>query len=122
MNQCHTRKAQTAGLQSESLQPFHILKVRPYRIHRLDVSGGGGRHQRRAAIEEVARFAQESFPAQQVRRLADGSVRAVLRTTGRAWLVSELLRWGATAVVESPPELKQALAERAAETLKLYER
>jgi proteasome accessory factor C len=72
--------------------------------------------------EEVARFAEARFPAQESRRRGDGSLGAVVRTGGGAWIISELLRWGARAVVESPPAVAAGLVDRARRTLELYGR
>ncbi|MCU0725220.1 MAG: WYL domain-containing protein [Planctomycetes bacterium] len=72
--------------------------------------------------EEAARFAEEGFPAQEKKRFADGSLRAVVRTGGRAWIISELLRWGARVMVESPPDVVADLVDRARRTLERYGR
>jgi proteasome accessory factor C len=72
--------------------------------------------------EDVARFIRENFPAREFRRLPDGSVRAWIRITGPAWLLSEMLRWGAKARVETPPQVRTEVVERARRTLELYRR
>ncbi len=69
---------------------------------------------------EIARFARETFPAREFVEDADGAVTATLQTTGTAWLVSELLRWGGGAVVVDPPEIRRELAERARAALSRY--
>ncbi len=69
---------------------------------------------------EIARFAREAFPAHRVVELDDGAVEATLVTSGTAWLVSELLRWGGGAEVVSPPEIRRELRQRATETLARY--
>jgi len=68
----------------------------------------------------IARFARETFPAREFVDGEDGSVTATLKTSGTAWLVSELLRWGGGAVVVDPPEIRRELMERARETLARY--
>lgn len=69
---------------------------------------------------EYARFVREDLPASRVRDLGEGGLRAVLKVTGEAWLVGELMQWGEHAVVEGPPEFAERLVERARATLALY--
>ena len=72
--------------------------------------------------EDVARFIEETFPAKEFKLRADGSVRARIRVTGPAWLVSEMMRWGARACVEEPSSVRAEVVERAKRTLELYGR
>ena len=70
---------------------------------------------------EIARFARELFPGSDLEEDPDGALRMTVRTTGRFWLVAELLRWGAQASVLEPPDLRAELLARARETLTQYE-
>ncbi len=69
---------------------------------------------------EIARFARETFPAREFTEEPSGAVMATVMTTGTAWLVSELLRWGAGAEVIEPDEIREQLLERARRTLERY--
>jgi len=73
-------------------------------------------------IPDIARFAREGFPASSFSEEEDGSVVARLRTTGTAWLISELLRWGGKAFVVAPDSLREELLSRCAGALRLYGR
>jgi proteasome accessory factor C len=70
--------------------------------------------------EEEARYAKEGFPASGFSEFDDGSVEATLETTGPAWLVGELLRWGGGAKVIEPEEIREQLTARAREALARY--
>jgi proteasome accessory factor C len=69
---------------------------------------------------EHGRFARELFPSRDLEEDEDGTVTARVRTSGRYWLVFELLRWGAKAEVLEPAELRTTLVDRARETLARY--
>jgi proteasome accessory factor C len=71
---------------------------------------------------EVARFARESFPASGLTEHADGGVTATVHASATAWLVSELMKWGAGAKVRGPAALEAALLESARKTLARYGR
>jgi proteasome accessory factor C len=72
--------------------------------------------------ESVARFVRESFAAGDIRTRPSGDLEIVVRTTGPAWILSLLLRWGGAAVVEGPEDVRDALCARARETLAKYGR
>ncbi len=72
--------------------------------------------------EAAARFALEAFPAGEKRTRPSGDLEVVVRTTGPAWILSCLLRWGGAAVVEGPADVRSALCARARETLAVYGR
>jgi len=69
---------------------------------------------------DAAPWVREFFPATAIEQDEDGSVVATVRTSGRFWLVSELLLWGGWARVVEPEELREELVARARETLSRY--
>jgi len=69
---------------------------------------------------DASRWAKEFFPATTIEEEEDGAVVATVRTSGRFWLVSELLLWGGRSRVLEPDELREDLAARARETLSQY--
>ena len=69
---------------------------------------------------DASRWAREFFPATGIEEERDGSVVATVRTSGRFWLVSELLKWGGRAHVLEPEELRAELVRSARETLGHY--
>lgn len=68
----------------------------------------------------VARFAMEGFPAEAFKEAPDGSVVARVLTGSTPWLVAELMRWGGTVEVTSPPSLAREVRDRALATLEIY--
>jgi predicted DNA-binding transcriptional regulator YafY len=71
---------------------------------------------------EVARFVRDGFPASAIEEHEGGGVTATVRASGTAWLVSELLKWGAAAEVVGPDELRDALRGAAEQALARYGR
>jgi predicted DNA-binding transcriptional regulator YafY len=71
---------------------------------------------------DAARWAREFFPATSIAEEADGGATATVLTSGRFWLLNELLKWGGRARVEAPDGLAADLVERAKATLKRYGR
>ena len=69
---------------------------------------------------DASRWAREFFPATEIEEAEDGSAIATVRTSGRFWLVSELLLWGGRATVLEPDDLRREVADRARETLLQY--
>jgi predicted DNA-binding transcriptional regulator YafY len=69
---------------------------------------------------DASRWAREFFPATEIEEAEDKSAIATVRTSGRFWLVSELLLWGGRATVLEPEDLRREVADRARETLLQY--
>jgi len=69
---------------------------------------------------DASRWAREFFPATTIEEEEDGAVVATVRTSGRFWLVSELLLWGGRSRVLEPEGLREELVARARETLAQY--
>jgi predicted DNA-binding transcriptional regulator YafY len=71
---------------------------------------------------DAARWAREFFPATSIEDEEDGGATATVLTSGRFWLLTELLKWGGRARVEAPEELAADLVARAKATLERYRR
>ncbi|HEX6311401.1 MAG TPA: WYL domain-containing protein [Acidimicrobiia bacterium] len=76
----------------------------------------------RATLELTADagWVVESYPCEEVEERPDGSWRAVLAISERAWLERLLLRLGPDARVLAPPELRTVGADAAARLLRRY--
>jgi proteasome accessory factor C len=68
-----------------------------------------------------ARWVSEYYPVDQVQELPDGRTRVLMRYADQSWMVRLLLGLGDEVVVESPPELAGAIADRAREALRRAE-
>jgi proteasome accessory factor C len=62
----------------------------------------------------------ESYPCEEVEERSDGTWRAVLAISERAWLERLLLRLGPDGRVTDPPELRSVVGEAAARLLRRY--
>jgi predicted DNA-binding transcriptional regulator YafY len=113
------REAHTTGVDYEIPEDFEVARYRR----------SGPPEPEEPAIEaeirfdaEVARFVRDGFPASALDEHPDGGVTATVRASGTAWLVSELLKWGAAARVVGPDALREALLDGATKTLARYGR
>ncbi|MBP2325673.1 proteasome accessory factor C [Kibdelosporangium banguiense] len=70
-------------------------------------------------LEPDVRWIAEYYPVEHVEELEGGRVRVRMRYADRSWMIRLLLGQGGEVHVESPPDLAQALRERAAEALRM---
>jgi predicted DNA-binding transcriptional regulator YafY len=98
------------------------FEVSTYRMDSLPEPEGPAHRVRVRFDPDVARFARELFPAQDLEEAEDGAIVATVRTNGVYWLVSEILRWGRGAEVLSPPEFREEVVSRARSALERYGR
>ncbi|MET0237762.1 MAG: YafY family protein [Kibdelosporangium sp.] len=70
-------------------------------------------------LEPDARWIAEYYPVEHVEELEGGRVRVRMRYADRAWMIRLLLGQGGEVHVESPPDLAQALRDRATAALRM---
>jgi proteasome accessory factor C len=68
-------------------------------------------------LAPAARWVADYYPVESADELADGGLRIVLRTPDPGWVVRLVLRLGGQGRVVAPPEVAEAVRERAAAAL-----
>jgi proteasome accessory factor C len=70
-------------------------------------------------LEPDVRWIAEYYPVENIEELEGGRLRVRMRYTDRSWMIRLLLGQGGEVHVESPPDLAQALRDRASAALRM---